>query len=341
MTEAATRAMRLNAPGAALRMEALPLAPLRPHEVLIEVSACGVCRTDLHLLDGELPQAVLPVTPGHEIVGRIVDAGHAVDRFCSGDRVGVPWLASACGECGYCATGLENLCERARFTGCTVDGGFARHAIADSRFCLDLPDRYDDAQAAPLLCAGLIGYRAYRAAGEGGNLGLYGFGAAAHLLAQVARADGRRIFALTRPGDLDAQHFARELGATWAGGSDEAPPEPLDAAILFAPVGSLVPAALAAVRKGGRVVCAGIHMSDIPTFPYSLLWGERTICSVANLTREDGSAFMRVAAQLDLRAAIEPFTLEQANDALARLRRGELRGAAVLLTGAAVATTSA
>jgi len=333
MTQAATRAMRLNAPGAALRLEQLPLAPLRPHEVLIEVSACGVCRTDLHLLDGELPQAALPVTPGHEIVGRVVAAGAAVEGFRIGERVGVPWLASACGECAYCVAGLENLCERAQFTGCSVDGGFASHAIADARFCLELPERYSDAQAAPLLCAGLIGYRAYRAAGEGANLGLYGFGAAAHLLAQVAHAEGRRVFALTRPGDLDAQCFARELGAVWAGGSDEAPPEPLDAAILFAPVGSLVPAALAAVRKGGRVVCAGIHMSDIPAFPYSLLWGERTVCSVANLTREDGRAFMRVAARIDLRPAIEEFTLEQANEALERLRRGALRGAAVLLPG--------
>ena len=335
MTQVAARAMRLDAPGAALRLAPRPLAPLRPHEVLIEVGACGVCRTDLHLLDGELPQAVLPVTPGHEIVGRIVAAGAAVERFGIGQRVGVPWLASACGACSYCAAGLENLCERAQFTGCTVDGGFASHAIADARFCLELPDRYDDAQAAPLLCAGLIGYRAYRAAGEGGNLGLYGFGAAAHLLAQVARAEGRRVFALTRPGDLDAQRFARELGAEWAGGSDKAPPEPLDAAILFAPVGPLVPAALAAVRKGGRVVCAGIHMSDIPAFPYALLWGERTLCSVANLTREDGREFMRVAARIDLRPAIEPFALEQANEALERLRRGELRGAAVLLPGGA------
>lgn len=331
MKRATTRAMRLDAPGTSLRLEEAPLAPLRPHEVLIEVGACGVCRTDLHLLDGELPQAVSPVTPGHEIVGRVVDAGAAVERFGSGDRVGVPWLASACGDCRYCTAGLENLCERAQFTGCTVDGGFARHAIADSRFCLELPDRYDDAHAAPLLCAGLIGYRAYCAAGEGANLGLYGFGAAAHLLAQVAHAEGRRVFALTRPGDLDAQRFARELGAAWAGGSDETPPEPLDAAIIFAPVGALVPAALAAVRKGGRVVCAGIHMSDIPAFSYSLLWGERTVCSVANLTREDGREFMRVAARVDLRPAIEPFALEDANEALGRLRRGELRGAAVLL----------
>jgi len=335
MTQAITRAMRLHAPGAALRLEQLTLAPLRPHEVLIEVSACGVCRTDLHLLDGELPQAVQPVTPGHEIVGRIIDAGAAVQGFRGGERVGVPWLASACGACRYCEAGLENLCERAQFTGCTVDGGFARHAIADARFCLALPERYDDAHAAPLLCAGLIGHRAYRAAGEAANLGLYGFGAAAHLLAQVACAEGRRVFALTRPGDLDAQRFARELGAVWASGSNEAPPEPLDAAIIFAPVGSLVPAALAAVRKGGRVVCAGIHMSDIPAFPYALLWGERSVCSVANLTREDGREFMRVAAQVDLRPAIEPFALEQANDALGRLRRGELRGAAVLLPGAA------
>lgn len=330
VTPESTEAMRWHAAGQALRLETVHLAPLAAHEALIEVSACGVCRTDLHLLDGELAQAVPPVTPGHEIVGRIAALGAAVTGLRAGDRVGVPWLASACGTCCYCLRGLENLCEHARFTGCTVDGGYARHAIADARFCLALPDRYDDAHAAPLLCAGLIGYRAYRAAGDGGNLGLYGFGAAAHLLAQIARADGRRVFALTRPGDIEAQRFAIELGAAWAGGSDEVPPEPLDAAIIFAPVGSLVPAALAAVRRGGRVVCAGIHMSDIPAFAYQLLWGERSICSVANLTREDGRAFMRLAAGIDLQPAVETFAFEHANEALERLRRGELRGAAVL-----------
>jgi propanol-preferring alcohol dehydrogenase len=322
--------MRLHAPGRALVCEETPLAPLLEHQVLIEVSACGVCRTDLHLVDGELPRAVYPVTPGHEIVGRVIGAGSAVTAFRAGDRVGVPWLAQTCGTCRYCELGQENLCERARFTGCSVDGGYAQHAIADARYCLAVPDRYSDAQATPLLCAGLIGYRAYRAAGEGVNLGLYGFGAAAHLLAQVARAQGRRVFALTRPGDIDSQRFARELGAAWAGGSEERPPEPLDVAIIFAAVGSLVPAALAAVRKGGRVVCAGIHMSDIPGFPYQLLWGERSLCSVANLTRADAHEFMQVAGEVELHPNVELFPLEGANEALHRLRSGELRGAAVL-----------
>ena len=325
-----TRAMRLHAPRNPLVPEAASLRPIREHEVLIEVSVCGVCRTDLHLVDGELPQAVYPVTPGHEIVGRVVVAGHAVTGVRTGDRVGVPWLAQTCGSCRYCVLGLDNLCDRPRFTGCSVDGGYAEHAIADARYCVALPDRYSDAEAAPLLCAGLIGYRAYRAAGEGVNLGLYGFGAAAHLLAQVARAQGRRVFAFTRPGDVVAQRFARELGTIWAGGSDEPPPEPLDAAIIFAAVGALVPTALAAVRKGGRVVCAGIHMSDIPGFPYHLLWEERSVCSVANLTRADAREFMRVAGEVELHPNVELFPLERANEALERLRRGELSGAAVL-----------
>jgi propanol-preferring alcohol dehydrogenase len=306
------------------------LRPLQEHEVLIKVSVCGVCRTDLHLVDGELPQAVYPVTPGHEIVGRVAEAGRAVTGVRAGDRVGVPWLAQTCGSCRYCALGLENLCDRPRFTGCSVDGGYAQHAIADARYCVAPPDRYSDAEAAPLLCAGLIGYRAYRAAGEGVNLGLYGFGAAAHLLAQVARAQGRRVFAFTRPGDTVAQQFARELDTVWVGGSDEPPPEELDAAIIFAAVGALVPTALAAVRKGGRVVCAGIHMSDIPGFPYHLLWGERSVCSVANLTRSDAREFMRVAGEVELHPNVELFPLERANEALERLRRGELSGAAVL-----------
>jgi propanol-preferring alcohol dehydrogenase len=322
--------MRLHAPGVTLALETTPLRPLREHEVLLEVSACGVCRTDLHVVDGELPQAVYPVTPGHEIVGRIVAAGGAVTTLRLGDRLGVPWLAQTCGACRYCELELENLCEHARFTGCSVDGGYAQHAIADARYCVALPDRYSDAHAAPLLCAGLIGYRAYRAAGEGVNLGLYGFGAAAHLLAQVARGQGRRVFAFTRPGDVVSQQFARELGAVWSGGSDSAPHEALDAAIIFATVGALIPAALAAVRKGGRVVCAGIHMSDIPSFPYHLLWGERSICSVANLTRSDAREFMRVANEIELHPEIELLPLESANEALLRLRRGELRGAAVL-----------
>ncbi|HVW70159.1 MAG TPA: zinc-dependent alcohol dehydrogenase family protein [Steroidobacteraceae bacterium] len=324
-------AMRIHAPGELLRFDERPETSLGPHQVRLRVLACGVCRTDLHLVDGELPQAKYPVTPGHEIVGRVIEMGAAVTGVELGSRVGVPWLGGTCGVCEYCRRGLENLCESAVFTGCSIDGGYADSAIADSRYCLSIPDRYPDAQAAPLLCAGLIGYRAFVAAGDAANLGLYGFGAAAHLLAQIARAQGRRVFAFVRPGDAAAESFARQLGAVWTGGSDELPPEPLDAAILFAPVGSLVPAALRAVRKAGRVVCAGIHMSDIPSFPYSLLWGERSVSSVANLTRADGKAFMRVAADLDLRPAVETFPLAQANEALARLRRGELQGAAVLV----------
>lgn len=324
------RAMRSGQPGRRLTLEELPIRSLGPHEVLLKVAACGVCRTDLHLVDGELPNARYPVTPGHEIVGRVAELGEAVTEWRVGDRVGVPWLGWTCGQCEYCREGKENLCTRAEFTGCTLDGGFASYTIADSRYVLALPDRYSDAQAAPLLCAGLIGYRAYRAAGEGTRLGLYGFGAAAHLLAQVARAEGRRVFAFTRSGDVDGQRFAQELGAEWVGGSDESPPEELDAAILFAPVGSLVPTALRHVRKGGRVVCAGIHMSDIPSFPYALLWGERTVCSVANLTRADGREFMRIAAKVDLRPAVELFSLERAADALHSLAHGELHGAAVI-----------
>nr|PZN70010.1 MAG: alcohol dehydrogenase [Pseudomonadota bacterium] len=324
------KAMRLHAPGNALQADEVPLPAVGDGQVLVRVSACGVCRTDLHVLDGELVAAGHPVVPGHEVVGRVVAAGPAVTRFKVGDRVGIPWLARTCGECDDCRRGLENLCERALFTGYTVDGGYAEYALADARFCLLLPDRYGDAEAAPLLCAGLIGYRAYRAAGDGQRLGLYGFGAAAHLLAQVARFEGRQVFAFTRPGDQDSQRFALQLGAAWAGASNEPPPEPLDAAILFAPVGELVPTALAATRKGGRVVCAGIHMSDIPGFPYHLLWGERTVTSVANLTRRDGEEFMRIAAQLDLHPQVECFPLEEANEALQRLRQGRLQGAAVL-----------
>jgi propanol-preferring alcohol dehydrogenase len=322
--------MRIRAPGTRLTLETVALPRLGPEQVLLEVSACGVCRTDLHVLDGELPNARYPVTPGHEIVGRVLAVGGPGVPFKPGERVGVPWLGFSCGECRYCKLGLENLCERAGFTGCTLDGGYAEHAVADARYCFAIPARYDDEHAAPLLCAGLIGYRAYRAAGDAENLGLYGFGAAAHLLAQLARAQGRHVFAFTRRGDDAAQRFARELGAAWAGDSESAPPEELDAAIIFAPVGALVPAALAVTRKGGRVVCAGIHMSDIPGFPYRLLWGERTVTSVANLTRADGLEFMRTAENVDLAPAIERFALADANDALARLRNGELRGAAVL-----------
>jgi len=324
------RAMRLQKAGGTLSLESVKPTALNEHQLRLQMLACGVCRTDLHLVDGELAQAVYPVTPGHEIVGRVVEVGSRVTEFRVGDRVGVPWLGWTCGVCEYCKQGLENLCDKAAFTGCTLDGGYAESVVADARYCLHIPDRYEDAQAAPLLCAGLIGYRAYRAAGDALNLGLYGFGAAAHLLAQVAQAEGQRVYAFVRPGDADAQRFAMELGASWAGGSDELPPVPLDAAILFAPVGSLVPAALAATRKAGRVICAGIHMSDIPAFRYDLLWEERSVSSVANLTRADGKAFMQVAEETDLRPSVETFPLAQANEALTRLRTGKLQGAAVL-----------
>lgn len=323
-------AMRLHASGSALSLDSVAQPAPAPDQVLLEVLACGVCRTDLHVVDGELPDITHPITPGHEIVGRVVVRGDAVTRLQIGDRVGVPWLGYTCGKCRYCRAGMENLCDYARFTGYTLDGGYADYVVADARYCLPLPSRYSDFEAAPLLCAGLIGYRAYRAARVGTHLGLYGFGAAAHLLAQVACAEGRKVFAFTRPGDVESQAFARKLGAAWAGGSDERPPEELDSAIIFAAVGALVPAALQAVRKGGRVVCAGIHMSDIPSFPYSLLWGERSICSVANLTREDGEQFMQVAERVDLRPSVEVFDLSGANEALARLRNGQLTGAAVL-----------
>jgi propanol-preferring alcohol dehydrogenase len=289
-----------------------------------------VCRTDLHLLDGELPDIHCPITPGHEVVGVVSACAGDVNRFAIGDRVGVPWLAWTCGVCEYCRAGLENLCPKARFTGYTRDGGYAQEILADARYCLPLPHDVRAAELAPLLCAGLIGYRAYRKAGEAGNLGLYGFGAAAHLLAQIAGHEGRRIFAFTRDGDHGGQAFARQLGAVWAGASSERPPQELDAAILFAPVGALVPAALAAVRPGGRVICAGIHMSDIPAFPYHLLWGERSVASVANLTRADGEAFITLATRLGLRATVQPFALTDANIALQSLRSGAVQGAAVL-----------
>jgi propanol-preferring alcohol dehydrogenase len=322
--------MRLIAPGSPLTLNEVTLPPPAPQQLLIRVQACGVCRTDLHLVDNELPDVRCPVTPGHEIVGVVEAVGPEVTRFQSGDRVGVPWLGYTCGVCEYCRRGLENLCVRARFTGYTCDGGYAQQVLADARYCLALPANAPAAELAPLLCAGLIGYRAYRAAGTGERLGLYGFGAAAHLLTQVARHEGRRVFAFTRPADDAAQRFARGLGAVWAGSSAERPPESLDAAIVFAPVGALIPAALACVRPGGRVVCAGIHMSDLPAFPYRLLWGERSVSSVANLTRADGQEFLALAARLGLRASVQRFDLRQANLALARLRRGALEGAAVL-----------
>ena len=328
---AAMLALRLHRPGERLRTDQLPVPAPGPGQVLLRVAACAVCRTDLHVVDGELPQARLPIVPGHEIVGRVVCLGEGVGRFELGARVGVPWLGWTCGGCGYCLEGRENLCRKARFTGCHLDGGFAEYALADERFCFALPELWDDASAAPLLCAGLIGQRSLRAAGDVQRLGLYGFGAAAHIAAQVARFEGRRVFAFTRPGDRAAQDFARELGAEWAGGSDERPPEELDAAILYAPVGALVPAALRSVAPGGTVVCAGIHMSDIPSFPYALLWGERVVRSVANLTRRDGEEFLALAQRVGLRTEIQCFALRDANQALARLRSGRLRGAAVLV----------
>ena len=296
-------------------------------QVLLHVRACGVCRTDVHLLDGELAPAKLPVVPGHQIVGEIVAGG---ERFAAGDRVGVPWLGWTCGRCRFCTSGRENLCDEARFTGHGIDGGFAELAVADERFCFAVPDGYPDDQAAPLLCAGLIGFRALRLAGEAERVGLYGFGAAAHIVAQVARFQGRRVFAFTRAGDDEGQAFARSLGAVWAGDADAAAPEELDAGLVFAPAGELVPTALRTLAKGGTVVCAGIHMSDIPAIPYELLWGERTVRSVANLTRRDGEEFLALAPRVPVRTEVETFALENANEALARLRAGRIRGAAVL-----------
>jgi alcohol dehydrogenase, propanol-preferring len=335
--KAAMRAMILEAPGTALRMVTCPRPDPGSGEVLLRVEACAVCRTDLHVIDGELPDPVLPLVPGHEIVGRVVQGGPGANRFVPGDRVGVPWLGWTCGACAFCRAGAENLCERARFTGYTRQGGYAEYTVADERFCFSLPADYDSVHAAPLLCAGLIGHRAYRQATEhtyGGGatrLGLYGFGAAAHLLAQIAVADGRRVFAFTRAGDASAQAHARTLGAVWAGDSDARPPDVLDAAIIFAPVGALVPLALRAVRPGGIVVCAGIYMSDIPQFPYADLWHERAIRSVANLTREDGERFLEHAARIPLHVDATSFPLAEANEALAALRGGSIRGAAVLV----------
>jgi alcohol dehydrogenase, propanol-preferring len=299
-------------------------------QVRLDVLACGVCRTDLHVIDGELPHPKLPLVLGHEIVGRVVELGTGTTRFAIGDRVGVPWLGWTDGTCRFCRSGRENLCDNARFTGYTIDGGYAEATIADERYCFPIPAEFGDVEAAPLLCAGLIGYRSLLAAGDASTIGMYGFGAAAHLVAQVAINQGRRIFAFTRPGDANAQQFARGLGATWAGGSDDGPPEPLEAAIIFAPVGSLVPIALATVVKGGTVVCAGIHMSEIPAFSYDLLWEERVIRSVANLTRRDGEEFLQIAARVPIHPTTERFPLSQANDALRRLRDGQLTGAAVL-----------
>ena len=299
-------------------------------QLVVRVHACGVCRTDLHVVDGELPAIRPDLIPGHEIIGTVAEIGAGVDEFRSGDRVGIPWLASTCGQCRHCRAGRENLCDAARFTGYTVDGGYAEYVVADSRYCFHLPAGPSDIELAPWLCAGLIGYRALRMAGDATHLGIYGFGAAAHIIAQVARHQGREIYAFTRPGDAAAQRFARDLGAAWAGGSDEAAPCLLDAAILFAPVGALVPKALADVDKGGTVVCAGIHMSDIPRFPYAILWHERRVCSVANLTRRDGLDFIAIAQQIPVRTTVTPYALADANAALSALRDGTLTGAAVL-----------
>lgn len=325
------RAMVLDRPGTPLVLRERPLPAAGAGELLIKVAACGVCRTDLHVVDGDLSHPKLPIVPGHEIVGRVAGIGAGVEGFSLGERVGVPWLGATCGICPYCRTQAENLCDRPVFTGYTRDGGFASHTIADARYCFPLGEAGDDAEIAPWLCAGLIGWRSYQMAGEGKNLGLYGFGAAAHILAQVAGWQGRRIFAFTRHGDSAAQDFARSLGAVWAGGSEDTPPEPLDAAIIFAPVGALVPLALKAVRKGGRVVCGGIHMSDIPSFPYALLWEERQLMSVANLTRADAHAFLAIAPQAGVQCAVTRYPLERANAALADLRDGRLQGAAVLV----------
>jgi len=324
------RAMILDQPGRPLRAGTLPDPEPGPGQLRLRVRACGICRTDLHVADGELPDPKLPLVLGHEIVATVTDLP-AGSRFRAGDRVGVPWLGWTCGVCPYCRSGRENLCDRARFTGHQIDGGYAELTVADERFCFPLPSEYSDSEAAPLLCAGLIGYRALVAAGESERLGIYGFGAAAHLVAQVARHQGRRVFAFTREGDAEGQAFARELGAEWAGASTASPPEPLDAAIIFAPVGALVPAALRAAVKGGTVVCAGIHMSPIPSFPYEILWGERVVRSVANLTRRDGEEFLRLAAGMPLRVAVEPMPLAQANEGLERVRGGQVRGAAVLV----------
>jgi len=326
------RAMQLDGPGKPLRPVERPMPEPKPGELLIEVAACGVCRTDLHVADGEIP-AHYPIIPGHEIVGRVVEIGSDVEGFALGDRVGVPWLGHSCGVCPYCRSGRENLCDEPEFTGCTRDGGYTTHAVADARYCFPIPTSFSDIAAAPLLCAGLIGWRALRLAGDAQRIGLYGFGAAAHIIAQVAHWQKREVYAFTKPGDVAGQAFARSLGCAWAGASDEMPPLPLDAAILFAPVGALVPAALKAVAKGGRVVCAGIHMSDIPAFPYADLWGERTICSVANLTREDGNSFFEIAERAKIETTTQPFGLEDANAALAAVRNGEVKGAAVIVPG--------
>ncbi|MBK8116293.1 MAG: zinc-dependent alcohol dehydrogenase family protein [Candidatus Accumulibacter sp.] len=327
------QAMLLDAQGQPLRLAEVPRPRAGANQILLAVQACGVCRTDLHVMDGDLHEPRLPLILGHEIVGRVVEKGEQVERFALGQRVGVPWLGRTCGHCRYCTSGTENLCDAAEFTGYTLDGGYAEFALADQRYCFALPQEYSDAEAAPLLCAGLIGYRALVAAGDARRLGIYGFGAAAHIIAQVARWQGREIFAFTKPGDADGQEFARRQGATWAGGADVAPPQEMDAAILFAPAGELVPQALRHTAKGGTVICAGIHMSNIPEFPYEILWGERCVRSIANLTRRDGEEFFAIAPRAGVRTEVTCFPLAAANQALQQLRAGQVRGAAVLVTG--------
>jgi len=329
------RAMVLDNPRQPLQLRDVPRPTLGAGQLLVRVSSCAVCRTDLHVVDGELPDPKLPLIPGHQIVGRVEEIGKGVEEFSVRDRVGIPWLGWTDGECAYCRSNRENLCDNARFTGYTIDGGYAEFTVADARFCFRLPDRYNDVEAAPLLCAGLLGYRALRKTGEAHRLGIYGFGNAARLIAQVAFYQGRELFAFTRPGDKASQEAAKKLGAKWAGGSDEIPPEKLDAAIVFASVGPLVPAALRALAKGGIVVCGGIHMSDIPSFPYAALWGERAICSVANLTRRDGEEFLEIAPRVPVQTETETFLLEDTNIALDRFRAGELNGTAVLLMSSA------
>jgi propanol-preferring alcohol dehydrogenase len=330
-------AMLFEKAGAPLRKTELAMPTPGPHQVLIHVRACAVCRTDLHVIDGELAHPKLPLIPGHEIVGTVEQLGAGVTRFKIGDRVGVPWLGWTCGHCEFCLNDKENLCDQAKFTGYTLDGGYAEYTVADQRFCFPIPDSYSDAHAAPLMCAGLIGYRSLVKAGNAKRLGIYGFGAAAHIVTQVAKYQRREIYAFTRSGDQQAQEFALNLGALWAGGSNQLPPEKLDAAIIFAPVGSLIPQALKTVGKGGVVICGGIHMSDIPSFPYSILWEERSISSVANLTRRDGEEFMTLAPKVPVRTEVETFPLKEANEALNRLRSGTIHGAAVLITDATFA----
>lgn len=325
------RAMLLEAPRQPLRLVNLPVPKPHPEQVLIRIHACAVCRTDLHIVDGELTHPKLPLIPGHQIVGIVEALGERVEKFHVGDRVGVPWLGYTCDRCRYCVSGRENLCDYAEFTGYNLDGGYAEYTVADHRFCFVIPEGYPDLQAAPLLCGGLIGYRAYRMTGDAEKLGFYGFGSAAHILIQLARYQECQVFAFTRSGDTKGQEFARQLGAVWAGGSDELPPEPLDAAIIFAPIGKLVPAALRAVAKGGVVVCAGIHMSDIPAFPYEILWGERVLRSVANLTRQDGEEFLALAPKVPIQTEVNLFNLSEANEALDALRSGKIEGSAVLV----------